>query len=369
MKTKAQEPPRAPSPLEGEGRGGGYLGAAAQNNPPPGEPRSPTSPSRGEVKKARSREQKPKRPKHDVDGWLILDKPVGMTSTHAVSVVKRAFQARKAGHAGTLDPLASGILPIALGEATKTVPFVMDGRKAYRFTVRWGVETDTDDAEGRAIARSDVRPDADAIRAALPIFIGAIMQTPPKYSAVKIAGERAYDLASAGEDVEIQPRQVEIGRLDLVAMPNADHAEFEAECGKGTYVRAVARDLGRVLGTFGHVTALRRTSVGPFAEAASVTIEALPQPVEGSGAPVDMTSLRPVAAGLSQVPALVVSRADAARLARGQAVLLRGRDAPVGSGWMAVSTEGQLIALAEVVEGELCPKRIFKLHGAHNRGG
>ena len=315
------------------------------------------------------RQQKPRRPKHDVDGWLILDKPVGMTSTHAVSVVKRAFQARKAGHAGTLDPLASGILPIALGEATKTVPFVMDGRKAYRFTVRWGIETDTDDSEGRAIEQSEVRPDAAAIRAALPAFIGAIMQTPPKYSAVKIAGERAYDLARAGEEVEIQPRQVEIGRLDLVGMPDADQAEFEAECGKGTYVRAVARDLGRALGTFGHVTALRRTSVGPFAEAASVTVEALPEPVEGSGVPADTTKLRPVAAGLSQVPAVSVSRADAARLARGQAVLLRGRDAPVAGGWLAVSTEGQLVALAEVIEGELCPKRIFKLHGAHNRGG
>jgi tRNA pseudouridine55 synthase len=172
-----------------------------------------------------------KRPKREVDGWLILDKPVGMTSTHAVAVVKRAFAAKKAGHAGTLDPLASGVLPIALGEATKTVPFVMDGRKTYRFTVRWGVETDTDDAEGRAIATSEARPDTDAIRAALPRFIGEIMQTPPKFSAVKIAGERAYDLARAGEDVTIEARPVQIGRLELLATPDADHAEFEAECG------------------------------------------------------------------------------------------------------------------------------------------
>ena len=200
----------------------------------------------------------------------MLDKPTGMTSTHAVSVVKRAFAAKKAGHAGTLDPLASGILPIALGEATKTVPFVMEGRKAYRFTVRWGVETDTDDAEGRAIGESVARPSVEAIRAALPAFVGEIMQTPPKYSALKIDGERAYDLAREGEEFTLEPRPVDITRLDLVSVPDADHAELEAECGKGTYVRALARDLGRALGTLGHVIALRRTAVGPFAEADAV---------------------------------------------------------------------------------------------------
>jgi tRNA pseudouridine55 synthase len=304
-----------------------------------------------------------RREKRNVDGWLVLDKPVGMTSTHAVSVVKRAFAAKKAGHAGTLDPLATGILPIALGEATKTVPFVMDGRKAYRFTVRWGVETDTDDSEGRTVATSDVRPDADAIRAALPRFTGTIMQMPPKFSAVKIAGERAYDLAREGEEVSLEPRPVEIDRLELVAVPDADHAAFEAGCGKGTYVRALARDLGRTLGTHGHVVALRRTAVGPFGEAEAVTLDALDQLSQGGidGVVGAAPPLLPVAAGVSTLPALAVSRADAARLARGQAVLLRGRDAPIVEGWVAVSTQGALVALAEAEQGELRPRRIFHL--------
>ena len=300
-----------------------------------------------------------KRPKREVDGWLILDKPTGMTSTHAVAVVKRAFAAKKAGHAGTLDPLASGVLPIALGEATKTVPFVMEGRKAYRFTVRWGIETDTDDAEGRAVATVEARPDAEAIRAALPPFTGAIMQTPPKYSAIKIAGQRAYDLAREGEEVTLEPRPVEIGRLALVGILDPDHAEFEAECGKGTYVSAVARDLGRALGVYGHVVALRRTAVGPFPEAAAIGLDRLPSADEAGGLVPDHGLLLPVAAGLASLPNITVSRTDAARLACGQAVLLRGRDAPVVSGWVAASAEGQLIALAEAVEGELCPRRIF----------
>src|SRR4051794_38824447 len=207
-----------------------------------------------------------------------------MTSTHAVSVVKRLFNANRAGHAGTLDPLASGLLPIALGEATKTVPFVMEGRKAYRFTVRWGIETDTDDSEGREIAGSDRRPSADAIRGALSAFTGDIMQMPPKYSALKIAGERAYDLARAGEEVVLEARPVTVGRLDLVAMLDADHAEFAAECGKGTYVRALARDLGRALGVCGHVVALRRTAVGPFTEGNATALEALPAAAE-AGSP------------------------------------------------------------------------------------
>jgi tRNA pseudouridine55 synthase len=301
-----------------------------------------------------------RREKRKVDGWLILDKPSGMTSTHAVSVVKRAFAAKKAGHAGTLDPLATGILPIALGEATKTVSFVMDGRKAYRFTVRWGIETDTDDAEGRVIATSEQRPDAAAIRAALPRFTGTIMQTPPKFSALKIAGERAYDLAREGEEVILEARPVEIDRLDLVAIVDADHAEFEAGCGKGTYVRALARDLGRVLGTCGHVAALRRTAVGPFAETNAVGLDALQEFARtnvAGGAPM----LLPVATGVAGLPALSVGRADAGRLARGQAVLLRGRDAPIMEGWVAVSTRGALIALAEIKQGELRPRRIFNL--------
>jgi tRNA pseudouridine55 synthase len=304
-----------------------------------------------------------RREKRDVDGWLVLDKPIGMTSTHAVSVVRRAFAARKAGHAGTLDPLATGVLPIALGEATKTVSFVMDGRKSYRFTVRWGVETDTDDAEGRATATSDVRPDVEAIRAALPRFTGTIMQTPPRFSAIKIAGERAYDLARDGEAVSLAPRPVQVDRLELIGMVDADHAEFEAGCGKGTYVRALARDLGHALGTCAHVAALRRSAVGPFAEAHAVGLGELerlsrssPDGVIGAGA-----MLLPVAAALAGLPALTVSRADAGRLARGQAVLLRGRDAPVMTGWIAVSTQGALVALAEVEQGELRPRRVFNV--------
>jgi tRNA pseudouridine55 synthase len=304
-------------------------------------------------------QQQPRREKRKVDGWLILDKPAGMTSTHAVSVIKRAFSAAKAGHAGTLDPLATGVLPIALGEATKTVSFVMDGRKAYRFTVRWGTETDTDDAEGKVIVTSEARPDAEAIGRVLPRFTGQIMQTPPKFSALKIAGERAYDLAREGEEVSLEPRPVAIERLDLVAIPDADHAEFEAGCGKGTYVRALARDLGRALGTCGHVVALRRTAVGPFVEADTVGVEALPEP--GSAPGTGSQILRPVAAGVGNLPRLSVSRADAARLARGQAVLLRGRDAPILAGWVAVSTQGDLIALAEVEQGEIRPRRIFNL--------
>jgi tRNA pseudouridine55 synthase len=299
---------------------------------------------------------RPKREKRDVDGWLLLDKPVGMTSTHAVAVAKRVFSAKKAGHAGTLDPLASGVLPIALGEATKTVPFVMEGRKAYRFTVRWGAETDTDDAEGRITGETAERPSEAAIRAQLANFTGTITQVPPRFSAIKIQGERAYDLAREGEAVELAPRQIEVHRLGLVAMPDADHAVFDAECGKGTYVRAIARDMGRALGTLGHVSALRRTAVGSFAETDTVTLEALQQAVAAGDA---KPCLRPVEAGLQELPALAVSRSDAARLTQGQPVLLRGRDAPVMEGWVAVSTHGTLIALAEVAGGELHPRRIF----------
>ena len=305
-----------------------------------------------------------KREKRDVHGWLVLDKPVGMTSTHAVSVIKRAFAAKRAGHAGTLDPLASGLLPIALGEATKTVPFVMDGRKVYRFTVRWGEERDTDDAEGRVTGTSDARPSAEAIRALLPRFTGEIMQVPPRYSAVKIEGERAYDLARDGEVIELEPRPIEVHRLELLAAPDADHALLTAECGKGTYVRALARDLGRALGCLGHVEALRRTAVGPFSEDMATNLAALQAaapatPGEGT-APIEH-GLLPVEAGLAALPALRVSSSDAGRLARGQAVLMRGRDAPVMEGWVSVSAQGSLIALAEVEKGELRPRRIFNL--------
>jgi tRNA pseudouridine55 synthase len=312
-----------------------------------------------------------KRVKRDVHGWVVLDKPVGMTSTHAVAVVKRLFSAKRAGHAGTLDPLASGCLPIALGEATKTVPFVMDGRKIYLFTVRWGEERDTDDAEGRIVATSDARPTAEAIRALLPQFTGTIEQVPPRYSAVKVDGERAYDLARDGEVVELVSRPVEIHRLELASIPDADHALFEAECGKGTYVRALARDMGRVLGLFGHVSALRRSLVSPFRENHMISVEQLEALCHrasiGEGNLAD--ALLPVETALDDIPALAVNRADAARLQRGQAVLLRGRDAPIFRGAVHVTASGQLIALAEVDRGEIVPKRVFNLAGIVGSAG
>jgi tRNA pseudouridine55 synthase len=300
-----------------------------------------------------------KRVKRDVHGWVVLDKPVGMSSTHAVSVVKRLFQAKRAGHAGTLDPLASGVLPIALGEATKTVPFVIEGRKVYRFTVRWGEERDTDDAEGRITASAPDRPSAAAVAALLPRFVGQIAQVPPRFSAVKIDGERAYDLARDGEAVDIAPRQVEIHHLELTETPDPDHATLLAECGKGTYVRALARDMGRALGCLGHVAGLRRTAVGPFGEDVAVGIDALQR--LRSGEAIERAALLPVEAGVAALPAVQVSSSDAGRLARGQAVLLRGRDAPVMGGWVSVSSGGALIALAQVEKGELRPRRIFNL--------
>ena len=312
-----------------------------------------------------------KREKHDVHGWVVLDKPVGMTSTHAVSVIKRLFQAKRAGHAGTLDPLASGCLPVALGEATKTVPFVMDGQKTYLFTVRWGEERDTDDAEGRVIATSDERPGVDAIQAVLPGFIGTIAQVPPRYSAIKIAGERAYDIARDGEEVELEARPVEVHSLAIVETPDPDHTVFAAQCGKGTYVRAIARDMGRLLGCRGHVSALRRTAVGPFTDNDMITLEKLESLCHRAAAgEVSLAdALMPIATALDDIPAVAVSRADAARLQRGQAVLMRGRDAPVFSGTLYITASGQLIALAEVDGGEIVPKRVFNLAGLQGRAG
>jgi tRNA pseudouridine55 synthase len=312
-----------------------------------------------------------KREKRDVHGWVILDKPVGMTSTHAVSIVKRLFAAKRAGHAGTLDPLASGCLPIALGEATKTVPFVMEGRKAYRFSVRWGEERDTDDAEGRVVATSDARASELDIGRLLPQFIGTIEQVPPRFSAIKVDGERAYDMARDGADVALKPRQVHIHRLDLVEIPDPDHAVFEAECGKGTYVRALARDMGRLLGCHGHVAALRRTGVGPFTEPDMIPLERLESLCHRAAAgELSLAQvLLPVETALDDIPALAISKADAARLQRGQAVLMRGRDAPVFRGMVYVTASGRLIALAEVDRGEIVPKRVFNLTGLHGSAG
>ncbi len=304
---------------------------------------------------------KPRRERLKVDGWIVLDKPVGVTSTHALGVVKRLFKASKAGHAGTLDPLASGILPLAFGEATKTVPFVMDGAKAYRFTVSWGVETNTDDSDGEMVNSSAERPTAAAIEAILPRFMGVILQTPPQFSALKIDGERAYDLARDGETVKLEPREVEIMALRLVAC-DGDSATFEAECGKGTYVRALARDFGRMLGCFGHVSALRRTRVGPFAEAEALSLADLEAAgAGGPQAPELASCLQPVERALSMLPAVAVGNHEAQRLRNGQSVILRGRDAPIVLGPAYATHHGRLIALVEGENGELRPKRAFHL--------
>ncbi|HVY00578.1 MAG TPA: tRNA pseudouridine(55) synthase TruB [Pseudorhodoplanes sp.] len=328
----------------------------------------PSRPPQDAVRPGKLKQQF-RREKRDVHGWIVLDKPIGMTSTYAVSQIKRLFKARRVGHAGTLDPLASGCLPIALGEATKTVPFIVDGRKTYRFTVRFGEERDTDDADGRVTRTSAQRPAADDIRACLARFIGVIEQVPPAFSAIKVDGERAYDLARDGEAVELKSRPVRIDRLELIAMPDAEHAAFEAECGKGTYVRAIARDLGRALGCFGHIAALRRLSVGPFGEVASISLEQLAalchRAAAGEGNLAD--ALLPVETALDDIPALAVSGADAARLQRGQAVLLRGRDAPILRGTAYVMAAGQLVALAEVDRGEIIPRRVFNLNGLAGR--
>ena len=300
----------------------------------------------------------------DVHGWVVLDKPVGMTSTEAVARVKRAFNARKAGHAGTLDPLASGLLPVALGEATKTVPFVMDGMKTYRFTVRWGIEIDTDDAEGEPVAASDQRPGAAEIAAAAGAFIGEIEQVPPAFSAIKVAGERAYDLARQGAPAALAARPARVFSLVHLESPDADHAVFEAECGKGTYVRALARDMGRKIGCYGHVSALRRTRVGPFGEGDMISLEMLDQLRHSAAAPGDRGQfLRPVETALDDIPALAISRSDAARLRRGQAVLVRGRDAPLVQGTVYATSGGTLVALGEIERGELHPKRLFHMAG------
>ena len=292
-----------------------------------------------------------------VHGWLVLDKPAGMTSTQAVAAVRRLFDARKAGHAGTLDPLATGILPIALGEATKTVPYAVEGQKDYEFTVRWGAATDTDDAEGRIVATSEARPAPEEIEALLSGFTGEILQVPPAFSAVKIDGERAYDLARSGEPVELEARPVHIEALALSRCPDRDTAVLSARCGKGTYVRALARDMGRALGCLGHVVALRRTRVGCFGEAHAVTMETL-RAAAGEGEAILRRALRPVEAVLDDLAALSVGHDDAARLLRGQPVLVRGHGAYV-PGPAYATCKGRLVAVGRIDRGELHPTRVF----------
>jgi tRNA pseudouridine55 synthase len=290
-----------------------------------------------------------------VHGWVVLDKPLGMTSTQAVGAVRRLFEAQKAGHAGTLDPLATGILPIALGEATKTVPFAVDGEKAYRFTVRFGIETDTDDAEGQIVRTSEKLPTAEEIDNVLADFTGEISQVPPTFSAIKVEGNRAYDLARSGESVVLEPRWIVVEDLRLIEMTEGA-AVLEAECGKGTYVRALARDMGRALGSAAHVIGLRRTRVGAFDEAVSVKLDTLRAAAEAGGI---AAHLRPVEAALDDIPGLSVGAGDAVNLARGQAVLVRGRDAPVLNGAAYAHFKGRILALGELEKGAFRPTRVF----------
>lgn len=300
-----------------------------------------------------------------VSGWLILDKPAGMGSTDAVSRIKWLFKADKAGHAGTLDPLASGMLPIALGDATKTVPYVMEGAKIYRFTVSWGEERSTDDLEGPVTQSSDKRPSREDITALLPKYTGLVMQVPPQFSAVKIKGERAYDLARNGTAVEIEPREVEIGRLDLVSISDDGAAVFEIECGKGTYVRSIARDMGRDLGCFGHVSDLRRSEVYPFSADELVTLAELEEAAEPAGEdrPDDFSRmdglLIDTSAALDCIPEIVVNDDAATRLRLGNTVIVRGRDAPVEAPEAWASAHGRLVAIGMVEAGVFKPKRVF----------
>ncbi len=297
-----------------------------------------------------------------VHGWVVLDKPLGMTSTQAVGKIRRLFDAEKVGHGGTLDPLATGLLPIALGEATKTVQWAMDGRKIYRFEVAWGEERSTDDREGEITARSDLRPSRDSIESILKDFQGVIQQAPPAYSAIKIDGERAYDLARAGEKLEMAERPVSIEKLVLVGCPDADHAVFEVTCGKGTYVRSLARDMGRKLGCLGHVSMLRRIAVGPFAEADMIPLDKL---AEMSHKPLGNSAengvLRPLETVLDGIPALALKDAEAQRLKQGQSILLRGANAPIACDAVLVTWGSKPLGICSIEQGSLKPKRLFNL--------
>jgi tRNA pseudouridine55 synthase len=300
-----------------------------------------------------------------VHGWVCLDKPHGLGSTEAVTRVRRLFDAQKAGHAGTLDPLASGILPIALGEATKTVPFMMDAEKVYRFTIRWGASTASVDLEGPVIARSDVRPPVEAVNAALPAFIGEIDQVPPAFSAIKVEGMRAYDLAREGVEVELQPRRVVIHEAAVTAAPDADHVEITMRTGKGVYVRSLARDLALALGAEGCVSALRRERVGPFGIENAVTLDSLTEIVHRGAA---SEGLLPVATALDDIPDLAVTQEDAFSLRQGRPIVLLPRQVEtlenrLSSGSRTVSAfQGQtLVALGQLRAGRFEPDRVFNL--------
>ena len=298
-----------------------------------------------------------------LDGWLIIDKPRGLTSTDVVNQVRRGFDAQKAGHGGTLDPLATGVLPVAFGAATKTVPYVMDGTKLYRFTLRLGEARDTDDADGQPTVTSDSRPTDDQLRAALPAFRGNIMQVPPVFSAIKVAGERAYDMARDGRPPDLPPRSARVDRFELIGRPDRDTAEFEVESGKGVYMRSLARDLALACGTLGHIAALRRLRVGPFTEAASIPLDKCVGSADTQPASPDL--LLPVLTALADIPALALTDMEAAALQNGQAISLVGLmgripDAADPDGGLARAMAGsRVIGLCRLDAGMLRPERLL----------
>jgi tRNA pseudouridine55 synthase len=299
-----------------------------------------------------------------IHGWVILDKPIDITSTQAVATVRRVFDATKAGHAGTLDPLATGVLPIALGEATKTVPYVMDATKDYAFTVRWGEATSTDDAEGEVVATSDVRPDETAIRGVLDRFVGEIEQVPPKFSAIKVDGERAYDLARSGEQVELDSRRIEILDLQLVDLPGRDEARFTVTSGKGAYMRSLARDLALALGTVGHIRDLRRLRVGPFAADDAISLDSLAALMHN---PASLEHLCPLETALDGIPALALRGPEATTLRNGQGVPVyrsmdRDRFGDLQEGDLVYATDGTVpVAIARIEGGAIRPVRVLNL--------
>lgn len=300
----------------------------------------------------------------EINGWLVIDKPSGITSTDVVNRVRRLLDARKVGHGGTLDPLATGLLPLAFGEATKTVAWVMEGDKTYRFTVRWGEATESDDAEGAVVERREARPSREEIEAVLPRFVGLIEQVPPIYSAIKVEGQRAYDLARDGEAVELKARRVRIDRFELVDMPDADHAVFEVDSGKGAYMRSLARDLGAALGCLGHIAQLRRLAVGPFTEADAISLDSLGQ---GEHCAAAAEQVLPVETALDDIPALALTETEAGRMRSGQAISLlsrsqaeRVRDLEPGD-IVCAMTGGKLVAIARFEAGELRPVRVLNL--------
>jgi tRNA pseudouridine55 synthase len=295
-----------------------------------------------------------------ISGWIILDKPLGMTSTQAVAAVRRLTQAAKAGHGGTLDPLASGVLPIALGEATKTVAYAMGAAKVYRFIVQWGSATSTDDKEGEIVATSDTRPTEAAIRALLPGFTGEIMQRPPAYSALKIDGRRAYDLARKGEDVVLEPRPIRIDRLELVEIIDENQALFEVACGKGAYIRSLARDFGERLGCHGHVAMLRREQVGKFRAERAFSLDSLSDLCQKGAA---SEYLLPIETALDDIPALVVTGPQAERLRHGQSIRVICTGLPLPpEGELLVKADGKPVGIGQRIADEVRPVRLFNHH-------